>query len=231
MRRTFPWILRSQYYSKFEAFILIWSQLYANANLPLQFMPMQAFMVIPLGIARCFIDKHVIGFEGVSWQSMCHNEDCTTHFKIGTYDIALPFALTVFLGLSAFTMLLWMFDCLIRATVTRYRPRPVWCFNAVFIASFTLVPFLTYCQFFALRDFCFGGAKFIPTKRSPSVSQDKLSSSGATQESCPKGSLHEPLLRVESSSALSTLASSSKPSAGSVCSMGSSSSNTSAATV
>merc|ERR1719502_2594403 len=75
MRRTFPWILRSAHYSKFEAFILIWSQLYANANLPLQYMPMQAFMIVPLGITKALIWKHVFSQDETA-ASMCAGEDC-----------------------------------------------------------------------------------------------------------------------------------------------------------
>jgi hypothetical protein len=184
MRRTFPWVLRSQYYTKFEAFVLIWSQLYANANLPLQYMPMQAFMMVPLAITKSFIWKHVFSRGGISWEAMCSHEDCVSHFKIGNNQFAVPFTFMLFLAIFIFITLLWIFDCCIRCTVTRYRPRPLWCFNAVFIAPFTLVPFLTYCQYFALRDYCFGGAKFIPTKRSPTGSFNSLDN--VSNNSLPK---------------------------------------------
>jgi len=168
MRRTFPWVLRSKYYSKFEAFTLIWSQLYANANLPLQYMPMQVFMMIPLSITKAYIYKHVFGGPDASWRVMCQNEDCETHFKLGENEITLPFAFMVFLSIFTVVTFLWFFDCFIRCAVTRYRPRGLWCFSSFFILPCTLVPFLNYCQFGALRDFSFGDAKFIATKRSPS---------------------------------------------------------------
>merc|ERR1719409_2294678 len=120
---------------------------------------------------------------------MCKGEDCLVHFKIGKDEIMIPFAFALFLCIFVVVFGVWIFDCFIRCGSTRYRPRPLWCFNAVFIAPFTIVPFLTYCQFFALRDYCFGGAKFIPTKRSPSSSQDKLNMSGASLANASNPSL------------------------------------------
>jgi len=178
MRRTFPWILRSKYYSKPEAFILIWSQLYANANLPLQFMPMQMLMAISMIVTKCYMWKHVFGKEGASWKALCRNEDCIAHFKVNDVEVALPLAFVVFVSIFLVVMALWMFECVLRCSTTRYRYRPAFCFFSVFIAPFTMAPFLTYCQFGALRDYCFGDAKFIATKRSPS--SDKLSSFAST---------------------------------------------------
>jgi hypothetical protein len=178
MRRTFPWILRSSHYSRFEAFTLIWSQLYANANLPMQYSPMQAFMIIPLGISKCFMWHHLFSPDRVSMiPKLCSHEDCLTTFPVFGNSFVLTGIFFVFLCIFIVYFGIWMFDCCIRVAVTRYRPRSIWCFNAIFIAPITLVPFLTYCQFFALRDYCFGGAKFIPTKRSPSTSAEKLSAS------------------------------------------------------
>jgi len=205
MRRTFPWVLRSKYYSKFEAFTLIWSQLYANANLPLQYMPMQVFMMIPLSITKAYIYKHVFGGPDASWRVMCQNEDCETHFKLGENEITLPFAFMVFLSIFTVVTFLWFFDCFIRCAVTRYRPRGLWCFSSFFILPCTLVPFLNYCQFGALRDFSFGDAKFIATKRSPSgnslVSQGSNGSQASlgamenlTQDPSYKLGLQAPLL-------------------------------------
>jgi len=207
MRRTFPWILRSTYYSKWEAFILIWSQLYANANLPLQFMPMQVFMIIPLGITKAYIYKHVWGKEDASWQVMCENEDCYSHFRLGEYQMAMPFLFMILASIFGFIMALWFFDCFVRTAVTRYRPRFVWCLASFFVTPCTLVPFLFYCQFGALRDFCFGGALFIATKRSPSGnslvslgSQGSLTGVGSRENLADvagkeeKGGLQAPLL-------------------------------------
>jgi hypothetical protein len=177
MRRTFPWILRSEYYSKTEAFILMWSQLYANANLPLQFMPMQCFIGISMIISKCFMWKHVFGGTYMSWKALCGNEDCVARFTIHEEEIAIPFAFAVFAGIFLFMMSIWTFECCLRCCVTRYTPRMRFCLNAVFVSPFIMGPFLTYCQFGALKDYCFGDAKFIATKRSPS--SDKLSSMGS----------------------------------------------------
>jgi len=177
MRRTFPWILRSEFYSKKEAFILIWSQLYANANLPLQFMPMQCFVAISMIITKCFMWKHVFGGTEASWKALCGNEDCVARFTIHGEEVALPLAFIMFVVIFLFTMVIWIFECFLRCTTTRYHPRFVFYLNAVFVAPFTMGPFLQYCQFGALRDYCFGDAKFIATKRSSS--SDKLSSLGS----------------------------------------------------
>jgi len=73
--------------------------------------------------------------------------------------------------------LIWSIECCFRCSTTRYRPRLVFALNAIFVAPLTMGPFLTYCQFGAIRDYCFGDAKFIATKRSPS--SDKLSGLGS----------------------------------------------------
>merc|ERR1719213_871289 len=88
-------------------------------------------------------------------------------------------AFAAFILLFAVVFGLWILDCILRCLSTRYRPQALWCFNTVFIAPITIAPFLTYCQFFALRDYCFGGAKFIPTKRSPTSSRENLLSNSS----------------------------------------------------
>lgn len=202
MRRTFPWILRSEYYGKFEAFVLIWSQLYANANLPLQFLPMQMWIGISMIITKCYLFKHVLGGTELTWQTLCGaptvvgnstipattaNEDCVGHFKIFGDEVALPLAFIGFFSIFAVMFIIWGVECVLRCGATRYRPRLFFCLNAVFVSPFTMGPFLTYCQFGALKDYCFGDAKFIATKRSPS--SDKLSSMGSMNNVGSKGSL------------------------------------------
>jgi hypothetical protein len=141
MRRTFPWILRSTYYSKFEAFILIWSQLYANANLPLQSMPLQIFMAIWLVVTKCFMWKHVFGGEELSWHKLCGNEDCAAHFKVHGEELALPLSFVVLLSIFFVVAVLWIFERLLRFGTTRYRPRGGFCLLSVLVAPVTMVPF------------------------------------------------------------------------------------------
>merc|ERR1712054_127226 len=160
-----------------EAFVLIWSQLYANANLPLQFMPMQFFVLLSIPLTKCFLFKHVFGGPEASWQALCGNEHCIAHFHIAGHEVALPLAFVVLLSIFVVMVSIWMVECILRCSTTRSRPRVFFCLNAVFLAPFTMGPFLLYCQFGALRDYCFGDAKFIATKRSPS--SDKLSSVGS----------------------------------------------------
>jgi hypothetical protein len=180
MRRTFPWVLRSPYYSKFEAFVLIWSQLSTNANLPLQYMPMQTFILMSQGITKAFIWRHVFGGDGATWKKMCWNEDCVAHFRLRDNDVALPLAFVAFAAIFGLVFCLAIVDYVCRTATTRYRSRLVFCFTSVFVSPFTMVPFLTFCQFGALKDYCFGSAKFIATKRSSSSEGSASKSSLAT---------------------------------------------------
>lgn len=166
MRRTFPWVLRSEHYTRFEMFTLLWSQLSSNVNLPLQQLPLQVCQIIPLAVTKAFISMHVFGDEPASLRNMCRNEDCIAKFVINGTEVAFPLAFVVFVSLFAFWLLLRIIDIVIRTLLVRYRPRAAWCLFTTFLVPFTYLPFTMYVQYWALYDFCWGSAKFICTARS-----------------------------------------------------------------
>jgi hypothetical protein len=96
------------------------------------------------------------------------------------HDVALPLAFVAFAALFGLVCCLSIIDYVCRTATTRYRSRLVFCFASVFVSPFTMVPFLTFCQFGALKDYCFGSAKFIATKRSSSSESSASKSSLAT---------------------------------------------------
>jgi len=140
MRRTFPWVLRSEHYTRFEMFTLLWSQLSSNVNLPLQQLPLQVCQIIPLAVTKAFISRHVFGDEPASLRNMCSNEDCIAKFVINGTQVAFPLAFVVFISLFAFWLLLRIIDIVIRTLLVRYRPRAAWCLFTTFLAPFTYLP-------------------------------------------------------------------------------------------
>jgi len=154
-------------------------------------MPMQCFAAISIAITKCFLWKHVFGGKEASWKVLCGNEDCIGHFAVLGEVVALPLAFVVLVSVLGLMMLIWMVECCIRCNTTRYRPRFVFCLNAVCIVPFTMWPFLAYCKFGAMRDYCFGDAEFTPSElllRDYS-SDDRLSSTGVFQVIGSEGSL------------------------------------------
>lgn len=155
MRRTFPWILRSKYYGRFEAFVLIWSQLCWNCNLPLQSMPLQMVQLYPLAISKSYLNKYVINFKTGEWVPEPHGPPVLIQ--------ALLSVIAVYLGVC-------FVDYLIRLCTTRYRPRIAWIIFGIIIVPFIMMPYMMYLQYWAMVDYCWGGAKFICTTRSPTMS-------------------------------------------------------------
>merc|ERR1712100_792190 len=208
-------VLRSEHYSKFEAFLLIWSQLSQNAQMPLQQLPLQMCQLIPLVVTKGYISKHVFGDAPVDWKRMCQNEDCIAKLTINGKEIAFPLVFVLWLSIFLVLVLLWSVDVAIRTAVTRYRPRALWCCFTVFLAPFVATPFRMYVQFWAMYDFLWGSAKFICTERS-SVSGGLIPKASMDPES-----LRKPLLDSGSNTTLSTMAASATSSAGSLYSLGS----------
>merc|ERR1712072_194786 len=87
MRRTFPWVLRSKHYTKFEAFLLIWSQLGQNAQMPLQQLPLQMCQLMPLAVTKAFLMKRVFGETPADWKHLCREEECLAKLTINGTDI------------------------------------------------------------------------------------------------------------------------------------------------
>merc|ERR1712178_476497 len=187
--------------------------------MPLQQLPLQMCQLVPLAITKGFLSKHVFGDEPLRWKHTCQNEECLINLTIDGTEIAVTRAVAAWVSIFLVLLTLWTIDVVIRAAVTRYRPRALWCCFTAFLQPLIATPFRMYVQFWAMHDFCWGSAKFICTERS-SVSGGMV----------PKGcvdpeDLRKPLLENGSSITVSTMASSSKSS--SLSSLGGSNSDVS----
>jgi len=169
MRRTFPWILRSPHYTKLEAFVLIWSQVCWNCNMPLQQAPFQMTQLLMLAVVKSYFWDHVWG--PFTTAQKCDGEDClATDVAVLGWSWAMPLLLCVSLGIFAAYIALNLLDMCIRLATTRYRPRIFYLLFGIFVVPTVMIPYLTYMQFWAIFDYSWGGAKFIVTTRSPNAS-------------------------------------------------------------
>jgi len=171
MRRTFSWIIRSPHYSKFETFVLLWSQLQQNCNLPFQSLPFAVATALPLILMKGWLS--IYAFGPVKDRHFCAERECAWSFQVTNpvnghlWIVALPLPLVIFVGVGVFYLAVNALDYCIRVLTTRYRP--TWRFLAyyAFLKGLFVVPFFVYVQYWALYDYCWGGAKFIATERSP----------------------------------------------------------------
>ena len=196
MRRTFMWILLSKHYSTLEKFILIWSQLSQNCNMTCQSFPLQVATGLPIIIVKGYVsifmfnpDASLVGDD----DALCAADHCVYSFPWtnpvsgNELFITLNTPLLVFLGLGIFFMLVNLVDYVLRVKITRYSSRCLFLAYYAFLKSMLVVPLFVYLQYWALYDYCWGGAKFIATARSP-PSQKKV----ADEE---QGNLKAPLLK------------------------------------
>jgi len=79
----------------------------------------------------------------------------------------LNLALLTFLGVGLFFVFVNLVDYCLRVKITRYRPRAMFLCYYAFLKTWFVVPLFVYLQYWALYDYCWGGAKFIATARSP----------------------------------------------------------------
>lgn len=171
MRRTYSWIIRSKNYTNFEIFVLLWGQLQQNCNLPLQSLPFQIATALPFVIIKGWLS--IYAFGPTSDASFCAERNCVWSFPItnpvnGTHWIvALPLPLVIFVGVMIIFLVVNAFDFCIRVLSTRYNPRCMFFVYYGLLKSMFVVPYFVYVQYWALYDYCWGGAKFIATARSP----------------------------------------------------------------
>jgi len=171
MRRTYSWIIRSKNYTNFEIFVLLWGQLQQNCNLPLQSLPFQIATALPFVIIKGWLS--IYAFGPTSDASFCAERNCAWSFPItnpvnGTHWIvALPLPLVIFAGVMIIFLVVNAFDFCIRVLSTRYNPRCMFFVYYGLLKSMFVVPYFVYVQYWALYDYCWGGAKFIATARSP----------------------------------------------------------------
>jgi len=176
MRRTFMWILLSKYYTTLEKFILIWSQLSQNCNMTCQSFPLQVATGLPIiivkGYASIFMFNPAPELAGNA-EALCEADHCLYSFPFTNPATGTPFivtlnaALLTFVGAGLFFCLVNLVDYALRVKITRYRPRCMFLFYYAFLKSLLVVPLFVWLQYWALYDYCWGGAKFIATARSP----------------------------------------------------------------
>jgi len=175
MRRTFSWILRSKHYGRYETFVLLWGQLQSNCNLPLQAFPYQVAVMLPLIILKGWLSIYAFGpIDGTQTMSdLCNRDGCvwafvTTNPFTGTqWNVALPLPLAILICCIVFFMLVNGFDFMVRVCTTRYRPRIMFFIYYGMLKPTFVAPYFVWVQYWALYDYCWGGAKFIATARSP----------------------------------------------------------------
>merc|ERR1712031_138729 len=111
--------------------------------------------------------------------ALCNADHCVYSFPVtnpltgSEYLVTLNTALLTFLGVGLFFCFVNLVDYALRVKITRYRPRCMFLCYYAFLKSCLVVPLFVYLQYWALYDYCWGGAKFIATARSP-PSQKKV---------------------------------------------------------
>lgn len=177
MRRTFSWILRSPHYSNFETFVLLWGQMQQNCNMPFQSLSFQVATSIPLILMKSWLSIYAIGSTtdpNMGLGKLCGRDDCVLTFEDvrnpftgNHWNVALPLPVAIFLVIVLCFMLMNGFDFLLRVMTTRYRPAAVFFLYYGLLKPMFVAPYFVYVQYWALYDYCWGGAKFVATARSP----------------------------------------------------------------
>jgi cellulose synthase/poly-beta-1,6-N-acetylglucosamine synthase-like glycosyltransferase len=177
MRRTFSWILRSPHYGRFETFVLLWGQLQSNCNLPFQSLPFQVAASMPIIMIKSWLSIYAFGFTSdaqMTLEQLCNRDSCVVSFADLTnpltgnhFNVALPLPVALLAALIATFLLMNAFDFMMRVLTTRYRPRVMFFVYYGILKPMFVAPYFCYVQYWALYDYCWGGAKFIATARSP----------------------------------------------------------------
>jgi len=177
MRRTFSWILRSQYYGRFETFVLLWGQMQQNCNMPFQSLAFQVVTSVPLILMKSWLSIYALGNvndANMTLQKLCHRDNCVITFEDvknpltgNHWDIALPLPVAIFGVMTIVFVLMNGFDFIVRVMTTRYRPRVMFFVYYSILKPMFVAPYFCYVQYWAMYDYCWGGAKFIATTRSP----------------------------------------------------------------
>merc|ERR1712110_846269 len=127
-------------------------------------------------------------------EQLCSRDNCVVYFPDvrnpvtgNHWNVALPLPVALFAALTVLFVMINAFDFAVRVLTTRYRPRIMFLIYYGILKPMFVAPYFCYVQYWALYDYCWGGAKFIATARSP-PSQKKV----ADEET---GNLSAPLLK------------------------------------
>jgi cellulose synthase/poly-beta-1,6-N-acetylglucosamine synthase-like glycosyltransferase len=177
MRRTFSWILRSPHYGRFETFILLWGQMQQNCNMPFQSLAFQVVGCMPLIMMKSWLSIYALGAVNdvnMTLQKLCERDNCVISFEDvkspisgELFNIALPLPIAIFAAMTIIFMIINGFDFIMRLLTTRYRPSLMFFVYYGVLKQMFVAPYFCYVQYWAMYDYCWGGAKFIATARSP----------------------------------------------------------------
>jgi hypothetical protein len=177
MRRTFSWILRSPHYGRFETFVLLWGQMQQNCNMPFQSLAFQVVGCMPLIMMKSWLSIYALGAVNdvnMTLQKLCERDNCVISFEDvkspisgELFNIALPLPIAIFAAMTIIFMIINGFDFIIRVLTTRYRPSLMFFVYYGVLKQMFVAPYFCYVQYWAMYDYCWGGAKFIATARSP----------------------------------------------------------------
>merc|ERR1711967_212338 len=162
-----------------------------------QSFPLQVATGFPIIVIKGYVSmfmyrpaQDLVGNETAS----CAADHCVYSFMAKNpftgfqFIVTLNTPLLTFLGVGLFFCFVNLVDYALRVKITRYRPRAMFLCYYACLKSMLVVPLFVYLQYWALYDYCWGGAKFIATARSP-PSQKKV----ADEE---QGNLSAPLFKM-----------------------------------
>merc|ERR1712203_439850 len=143
---------------------------------PMQALPFQVATALPLIILKGWLSIFAFGEVDdatMSWEKLCKRDQCVWEFELDNpfsgihWNVALPLPVAVFVAAGTIFILVNGFDFLCRVLTTRYRPRIMFVIYYALLKPMFVAPYFVYVQYWALYDYCWGGAKFIATARSP----------------------------------------------------------------
>ena len=160
-----------------------------------QAFPLQVATGFPIIIVKGYVSMFMwnpaaslVGDEALCAADHCvYSFPCTNPLTKTDFLVTLNTPLLVYLGMGLFFLLVNLVDYVLRVKITRYSSRAMFLCYYACLKGLLVVPLFVWLQYWALYDYCWGGAKFIATARSP-PSQKKV----ADEET---GNLGAPLLK------------------------------------
>lgn len=160
MRRNCAWMLRSEHYTSFEAFVTICIR--GLANVPLQ--------SVPLRIAEVYLFSIVINYTrylfGEPPSSPCAPPDEAGNLQRSRLIVGNAMLFAALIIVLIIPIIHGGLVLLLRTCTTRYRPRCLFLVALVFAEPIWMLSFGNCTQYFAFYDYCWGTAKFVCTARS-----------------------------------------------------------------
>merc|ERR1711990_1343384 len=145
--------------------------------MPFQSLAFSVVASMPLILMKSWLSIYALGNvndANMTLQRLCNRDNCVITFEDVRnpvtghhFNVALPLPIVLFAVLTISFMLVNLFDFLVRVMSTRYRPRCMFFIYYGVLKQMFVAPYFCYVQYWAMYDYCWGGAKFIATARSP----------------------------------------------------------------